>query len=656
VFDTHKITKNIAGHGQDQNTSSLKPGVTLQNRWLIQSVLGVGGMGSVYKARDMHFPNVTRLVAVKEIINLADPSMRELVVRTFEREANLLAELNHPSIPKVYEYFHQNEKSFLVMEHIEGKNLEDYQNDTPGLLSEEMVVEWAIQLCDVLSYLHNRKPEPIIFRDMKPSNVMLDNHNHIRLIDFGIARAFGREAGQKGTMIGTEGYSPPEQYRGEASPAGDIYALGATLHHLLTRQDPRVEPPFSFSDRPIRKVNPSVSIELEAIINTTLNYNPAERFPSAQAMKDALITMRRTKTSLLASTPLTSPAGTSGGALAVPVAAPAAGAAVTAATAVQLSGDVTPVWVFKCEDEIRGNPLVVNNVVYVGVYDNNLYAISTIEGKLLWKYATDGGLPGSPALHQDLLFIGSEDKRLHAISAKSGKIQWTYYTDGPIRSSPRVAEGHIFVGSDDAHLHAVNLATGRRVWRIQATDAIRCRPAVSNDRVYFGCESGEFYCADFGGETKWRHRAKRALTSSPLLHQGVIYVGSVDGQIYALNAQDGWPVWKYRANKPILSSPAVDGKLLFIGSADNSLYAVDIGSGNKAWAFETGGQITSSPAVNKGVVYVGSVDGCVYAIEVSSGKLRWKFKSGGPITSSPYVANDLVYVGSFDHNLYALTA
>ncbi len=646
MFDTHKITRSIAGGGQGQAESSLKPGVTLQNRYLIQSVLGVGGMGSVYKARDMHFPNVTKLVAVKEIINLADPSMRELVVRTFEREANLLAELNHPSIPKVYDYFTQNDKSFLVMEYIDGKDLEAYLSETTGLMNEETVVEWAIQLCDVLSYLHNHKPEPVIFRDMKPSNVMLDHHNHVRLIDFGIARGF--QAGQKGTMIGTEGYSPPEQYRGEASPTGDIYALGATVHHLLTRQDPRVEPPFSFSDRPIRKVNPGVSIELEAIINTSLNYNPVERFPSAQAMKDALITMRRARTGLFTN-PLIGAAPTG-------VAPAAAAGGPAAAKAAAPTGEVTAVWVFKCEDEIRGNPLVVNNVVYVGVYDNNLYAVNATEGKLLWKYATDGGLPGSPAIYQDLLLIGSEDKRLHAISAKSGKIQWTYYTEGPVRSSPRVAEGHIFIGSDDAHLHAVNLSTGRRAWRIQATDAIRCRPAVSTDRVYFGCESGEFYCADFGGETKWRQKAKRALTSSPLLHQGVLYVGSMDGQVYAFNAQDGWPVWRFRANKPVISSAAVDGNLLFIGSVDNSLYAVDIRSGNKAWSFETGGQVTSSPAVNKGVVYVGSVDGYVYAVEISSGKLKWKFRASGPITSSPMVANDIVYIGSFDHNLYALTA
>lgn len=645
MFDTHKITKAMASSGQTQAESSLQPGANLQNRYLIQGVLGVGGMGSVYKARDMHFPNVTKLVAVKEILNLAsDPGMREIIVKTFEREANILATLNHPAIPKIYDYFTQGDHSFLVQEYIEGKDLEAHLNEATEMLNEELVTEWAIQLCDVLSYLHNHQPEPIVFRDMKPSNVMLDNHSHIRLIDFGIARGF--TAGQKGTMIGTEGYSPPEQYRGEAGPPGDLYALGATLHHLLTKQDPRLEPPFSFSERPVRKTNPAVSVELEAVINTALNYNPTERFPSAQAMKEALVNMRRIKTGILITQKLdTVPA---------PVAAPTY-ETVGLSTA---GSEVKPIWAFRFEDEVRGSPLVANGVVYAGVYDNNLYAVNALDGKLLWKYATDGGLPGSPAINQDIVFIGSEDKRLHAVSAKSGRVQWTYYTEGPIRASPRVAEGHVFVGSDDVYLHAVNIVSGRRAWRAQAVAAVRCRPAVSNNLIYFGCESGEFYCLDFSGEQKWRFKAKRALTSSPLIFNGTIYVGSVDGMIYALEANSGWAVWKFRTNKPVISSPAVEPKLnlVFVGSADNMLYAIDIRNGREVWHFETDGQVTSSPAVNKGVVYVGSVDQCLYAIDIASGKLRWKFRSEGPITSSPAIANDIVYVGSHDHHLYALTA
>ncbi len=655
VFDTHKITRSMSTRMQGQGDSSLKPGAVLQNRYSIIRVLGVGGMGSVYQARDLRFPNATKFVAVKEIINIADPSMREMVVRIFEREANTLASLDHPAIPKIYDYFNQGDRSFLVMEFIDGKDLETYVNDSSEMLNEEHVVEWAIELCDVLSYLHNHKTkdsqaEPIIFRDLKPSNLMLDQHGSIRLIDFGIARNY--QAGQKGTMIGTEGYSPPEQYRGESSPAGDIYALGATLHHLLTKQDPRIEPPFSFSERPVRKANPNVSMELEAIINTALNYNPADRFPNAQAMKEALVALRRRSSGML-SRPLGTGRldlgnlGKAGESTASPT---------TSASATPARAEVTPLWVFKCEDEVRGSPVVGNGLVFVGAYDNNLYAVTAADGKLLWKYATDGGLPGSPAIHQDIVYIGSEDRRLHAVSAKAGKLQWTYYADAPIRSSPRVAENHVFIGADDHYLHAVNTATGRKAWRFQANDAVRCRPAVTNDRLFFGCESGEFYAIDLRGERKWHFKAKRGITSSPLLANNTLYVGSLDGMVYALDASSGWTIWRFRTNKPILSSPAIDGNLLLIGSADNYLYAVDVRTGREAWKFQAEGQLNSSPAVGKGVVYIGSVDGSVYAIETANGKLRWRFKSGGPVTSSPTLANDIVYIGSFDHCLYALTA
>ncbi|HEX7541967.1 MAG TPA: protein kinase, partial [Anaerolineales bacterium] len=138
---------------------------------MIQEVIGVGGMGSVYRARDLHFPSVVKLVAVKEMINRApDPLVRKTIVQNFEREANILATLNHPSIPRIYDYFSEDNRSYLVLEFIHGKDLEAVINETGGFLTEERVLGWAIELCDVLSFLHNHKPDPIIFRDMKPSN------------------------------------------------------------------------------------------------------------------------------------------------------------------------------------------------------------------------------------------------------------------------------------------------------------------------------------------------------------------------------------------------------------------------------------------------------------------------------------------------------
>jgi len=602
----------------------------LVDRYLIHDVIGLGGMGSVYRAKDLHFPNVEKIVAVKEMINQApDPQVRKNIIRNFEREANILVTLSHPSIPQVFDYFSHDERSYLVIELISGKDLEKVLEATEGFLPEEQIVAWAIELCDVLSFLHTHKPEPIIFRDMKPSNVMISKQNHVFLVDFGIAKNF--KTGQKGTMIGTEGYSPPEQYRGEASPRADIYALGATLHHLLTKRDPRLEPPFTFSERPIRESNPNISIELEAVVNTALQYDPKDRFESAQAMKESLL-MAAQKTGALNSRYFQS------------------------ASAISLDQNVKPLWTFTCEDEIRGSAVYHKGVVYVGAYDNNLYAINAKDGEFIWKYPTEGGVVSRPAIDQGVIYFGSEDKKLYAVSQRSGKLFWDYRSEGPIRSSPCIAEGHVFVGSDDGFLHAININTHRHTWRVDAIEAIRSSPYVTDEGIYFGCENGEFFKLDFRGEIKWRFRAKRAITSSPVESQGVVFFASLDSNFYALDAKSGWVIWRFRLGKGSISSPCVSDKSVYVGAVDGNIYCLDARSGREVWRFGTEHQVSSSPTIYKDSVYCGSADGNIYCLDQLSGKLRWKFTTGGAITGTPFLDNDMLYIGSVDHILYALMA
>ncbi len=614
--------------GQTEGLERLQPGTTLQDRYLILGVLGSGGMSSVYKGRDLHFPNVTKLVAIKEMTSmLTDQTMYEMVVTNFEREADLLATLSHPSIPRIYDYYTLKNSLYLVMEFIDGKDLEAIVHETDDFLPVEQVIKWALELCDVLTFLHHHKPEPLVFRDMKPSNVMVDQHDQIRLIDFGIARIF--QPGQKGTMIGTEGYSPPEQYRGEASPAGDIYALGATLHHLLTRRDPRIEPPFSFSERPIREINPNVSPEFEAIINTTLDYDPKKRYATVEALKQALLAaVKETGILIMPRT-----------------------AEITAH-----EDDVQELWSFECEDEIRGSPILYQDVIYIGCYDNNLYALDAQTGEFLWKYATEGGITGRPAAEDGVILIGSEDHRLHAVTARGGKIVWTYYTEGPIRSSPTISHGHVFFGSDDAYLHVINSLNGRRVWRAEANAPIWSTPLVQEERVYFGCESGDFYCYDFRGEMKWRKKVKRAVTSSAIIFDGLIYFGSKDWTLYALEVENGWQVWRFRMGGPTISTPSTAEDKIFIGCGDNNIYAVHARQAREVWRFPTEHQVTSSPTVFEDSLYCGSVDGYLYCLDIRSGRLRWRFRTAGPITGSPTIADDRLYIGSNDHKVYALLA
>ena len=615
-------------------TASLSQGTVLENRYSVMRKLGRGGMSAVYQARDLRFPNITRLVAVKELLHSShDAAMLEAVLSSFEREANLLATLTHPAIPRIYDYFTIGERSFLVMEYITGQDLEAILEEAANGLPVEKVVSWGIELCDVLTYLHTHQP-PIIFRDMKPSNVMIDENGILRLVDFGIAKLFAPD--HKGTMIGTEGYSPPEQYRGEAGPLSDLYALGATLHHLLTQRDPRLEPPFTWGDRPIRQLRPEVPESVAAVVDKALAYDPQSRYENPRAMGEALaLSIHTSPDAFAAPQPV--------------VEGPAR------STTADQPGAPKVEWVFKCEDEVRGTPLLARDLLLVGAYDNNLYALKAERGEFVWKYATEGGIPGRPELGEDTIYVGSEDQRLHAVSLQTGRVLWTYFTERAIRASPRVAVEHVFIGSDDGALHAVQALSGRRVWKCDTGAPVRSTALVLGDRIYFGSDSGDVYSLSLRGEIKWQFHAKRAVLSSPAEANGMILFGSVDWILYAVDSTSGWVIWRFRTGHSIVSSPAVAEDVVVFGSADGRIYAADLRSSRERWRFETEDQVTGTPLIHKGLVYCGSVDGFLYCLELASGRLRWKFKSGGPITGAPAANDNCVFFGSGDHSVYALS-
>ena len=261
----------------------LEPGTVLQRRYQIERLLGGGGMGMVYLARDQRLSN--RPCALKEMVDhFIDPQQRIEANDYFAREADTLAQLKHPAIPAISDRFDDQNRHYLVMEYVEGRNLEEDLAARGGPLPEGLVIDVARQLCDVLAYLHGLSP-PIIYRDMKPSNVMLTEKGRVVLVDFGIARLF--KAARKGTMIGTLGFAPPEQYQGVADPRSDIYSLGATLHYVLTGRDPEKFPPFSFP--PVNELRPDISRNLAGAIDHALKYEMADRPAAVQEFRDMLL-------------------------------------------------------------------------------------------------------------------------------------------------------------------------------------------------------------------------------------------------------------------------------------------------------------------------------------------------------------------------------
>jgi tetratricopeptide (TPR) repeat protein len=266
------------------STGDLPEQTLLNGRYQLEQRIGQGGMGAVYKAIDTRFNN--RTIAIKEMSNvgLSESSIQEAEA-AFERESHLLADLMHPNLPRIYDHFTENDRSYLVMDFIEGETLEDYLQRANGKpVPLDQVLTWGEELCDVLSYLHTHQP-PIIFRDLKPSNVMISN-GHIFLIDFGIARVFKPGQSHDTVALGSPGFAAPEQYgKAQSTPRSDIYSLGALLHCLLTGVDPS-EQPFFF--RPASTLNPEVPLELERLLQRMLDMDSEKRPFSALEVAETL--------------------------------------------------------------------------------------------------------------------------------------------------------------------------------------------------------------------------------------------------------------------------------------------------------------------------------------------------------------------------------
>ncbi len=238
--------------------------------------LGQGGMGIIYLAEDRTAGNSP--CVVKQLISKhSDPDEHEEAIRLFKREANLLRRFDHPGIVRFFDdHTTSDGKYFLVMDYVPGKNLESIVT-TYGPFNSEATVEIAIQCCEVLEYLHEQDP-PIIYRDLKPSNLMLTPDGQVVFIDFGIARSFAPK--QSATRVVTAGYSPPEQYFGKPETRSDLYALGATLGHLLTGQRPK---PLSVSAP--RHINKLVLLTLDDLVRRLTAHNPTDRPFSARDVR-----------------------------------------------------------------------------------------------------------------------------------------------------------------------------------------------------------------------------------------------------------------------------------------------------------------------------------------------------------------------------------
>lgn len=278
----------------------LKVGTILRSRYKITELVGEGGMGAVYRAEDLRLEG--RQCAVKEISLEMEPteSARTQTQEQFHREASILARLDHPTLPKVSDYFTEGQREFLVMDFVPGRNLKDLMDEArrqERTLSEKQVLNWAAQLCDALDYLHNQNP-PVLHRDIKPANIKLTPGGTIKLVDFGLVKLMVPDDATTITIVqgrGTVQYTPLEQYGGDTghtSARSDIYSLGGTLYHLLTNQ-----PPLDAKQRflrphllvPPRKLATHLSLRTERAVLHALAMHPEQRPASIAQFRAELL-------------------------------------------------------------------------------------------------------------------------------------------------------------------------------------------------------------------------------------------------------------------------------------------------------------------------------------------------------------------------------
>ncbi|MEQ8186537.1 MAG: serine/threonine-protein kinase [Candidatus Eremiobacterota bacterium] len=262
---------------------SLEPGTILNNIYRVEKILGKGGMGNVYLVDREGKKFVVKELIFAEGTGFDDETAREI----FFREAEFMAKFDHPGLPKTYGVFSQNGRDYITMDYIEGKTLEEIINASKVPLKEEKAIKWAIEIAGIIDYLHNSFHAPVIYRDLKPANIIVTPSGKIKLVDFGIARFFNPDKNTDTFRCGSPGYAAPEQYkgRGQSGTQTDVFGLGVILFQMLTKYDPTVK---LFTFPPMKSLNSSVTPELERIITRSIQINPLKRYISMDEFREEL--------------------------------------------------------------------------------------------------------------------------------------------------------------------------------------------------------------------------------------------------------------------------------------------------------------------------------------------------------------------------------
>ena len=695
-------------------TGLLTTGQLLDGRYRILTQVGRGGFAAVYKAEDMQ---LRRQVAVKEMSQSGlSPKERGQAIEDFKREARMLANLMHPHLSHIYDHFSQGGHWYLVMDFIEGETLEDYvlrQPDHRLSLKETLAI--GLELCSVLDYLHHCQP-PIIFRDLKPANIMCTPAKQVYLIDFGIARHFKPGQIKDTVPFGSPGYAAPEQYgKAQTTPRSDIYSLGVLLHYLLSGEDPS-ERPFFLS--PLRIYGSRELTNLEDLLHHMTRLDQENRpanIAEVQARLQILATRRPEKRIFtVPDTQTDAPERvrerySSGQELLPPetssprrerilekpenpsrrkvlIGSLLTGAAVTAGVGTFLalhstSHNFTVVPARKAQppSSVAGSsfPDVMFgfDAQHTG-FNTHEHTLNVTNVSRLSEWWSPQQLEAdfffSPIISGNTIYVGSYKGPVYAFDAGSGKLRWvseeyrTTNTGG--NSTPAVVNGVVYICLQQEGVYALDATTGHRRWFSPTTDTLGSSLVVANGLVYITGYTHIYAFDATTGNLRWTSSSTgTSFSASPVVANGLVYVcvnrnTPGTGQIAAFDAMSGklrWLSEPISGGVDLNASPTVANGMVYIG-APGGLAAFDAQKGFLRWRTSPAKDFTSgsTAVVANDLVYL-SIDP-VYAFDALTGKIRWISNTSGSYNgNTPQIANGVLYVSGVSTSqtwMYAIDA
>jgi len=321
-------------------------------------------------------------------------------------------------------------------------------------------------------------------------------------------------------------------------------------------------------------------------------------------------------------------------------------------------------WKFETADQIKSSPVIVDDIVYIGSSDANMYAIDFETGNQMWKYQSPDAIEATPCVVEGSVYVGCSDGFLYALDAKTGSFKWKYETEGEILGAAnwtRSPDGQslwILVGSYDNRLHCVDSTSGQAVWTYETDNYINGSPTVADQKTVFGgCDAIIHVVSLTDGTQVAGIDGGSYIAGSAAFLDGQIYVGNYDNVFVRADIATETIVWEYaESDSPFFSSPAIGADVVVFGGRDKRVHCVGRDDGKVIWTFQTLGEVDSSAAICADKVVIGSEDGRLYVLKLSDGTKVWSYEIGQPITSSPAVVAGKVVVGCDDGYVYAFGA